>query len=124
MSCFNPPCIRRRVTVLVCVCMCVCVCVCMCVCVRVSVKSHLISGASFRPENSVTYSAGNGDQKFVGFSLKPHHCRNPALPPLKAIHIVGHFPTERVHAHYSIYHVVSHEAAFRELPLAGLSTMA
>ena len=33
----------------------------MCVCV--SVKSHLTSGASVRPETSVTYSAGNGGQK-------------------------------------------------------------
>ena len=37
----------------------------------VSVKSHLTSGASIRPETSVTYSAGNGGQKYVGFSLKP-----------------------------------------------------
>ena len=28
-----------------------------------SVKSHLTSGASVRPENSVTYSAGNRGQK-------------------------------------------------------------
>ena len=39
----------------------------------VSVKSHLTSGASVRPETSVTYSAGNGGQKNVGFSLKPLH---------------------------------------------------
>ena len=38
--------------------------------VCVSVKSNLTPGASVRPENTVTYSAGNGDQKFVGFSLK------------------------------------------------------
>ena len=43
----------------------------MCVCVCVSVKSHLTSGAPVRPETSVTYSAGNGGQKYVGFSLKP-----------------------------------------------------
>ena len=41
----------------------------------VSVKSHLTSGASVRPENSVTYSAGNGGQKYVGFSLKPLHSK-------------------------------------------------
>ena len=35
-----------RVTVVVCVCVCACVCVC------VSVKSHLTSGASVRPENT------------------------------------------------------------------------
>ena len=33
------------------------------VCVCVSVKSHLTSRASVRPETSVTYSAGNGGQK-------------------------------------------------------------
>ena len=37
--------------------------VCVCVCVCVSVKSHLTSRASVRPETSVTYSAGNGGQK-------------------------------------------------------------
>ena len=36
------------------------------VCVCVSVKSHLTSGASVRPENTVTYSAGNGGQKICG----------------------------------------------------------
>ena len=36
------------------------------VCVCVSVKSHLTYGASVRPENAVTYSAGNGGQKICG----------------------------------------------------------
>ena len=35
----------------------------VCVCVCLSVKSHLTYGASVRPENAVTYSAGNEDQK-------------------------------------------------------------
>ena len=35
--------------------------------VCVSVKSHLTSGASVRPENAVTYSAGNEIQKVCGF---------------------------------------------------------
>ena len=38
----------------------------VCVCVCVSVKSNLTSGASVRPENTVTYSAGNGGQKICG----------------------------------------------------------
>ena len=42
----------------------VCVSVCLCVCV--SVKSHLTYGASVRPENAVTYSAGNEGQKICG----------------------------------------------------------
>ena len=49
---------RRRVTVVGFVCVCLCVCV--------SVKSHLTSGASVRPENTVVYSAGNGGQKICG----------------------------------------------------------
>ena len=36
------------------------------VCVCVSVKSHLTYGASVRPENAVTYSAGNEGQKVCG----------------------------------------------------------
>ena len=43
--------------------------------VSVCLKLHLTSGASVRPENTVTYSAGNGGQKFVGFSLKPLRSR-------------------------------------------------
>ena len=35
-------------------------------CVCLSVKSHLTSGASVRPENTVLYSAGNGGQKICG----------------------------------------------------------
>ena len=31
-----------------------------------SVKPHLTSGASVRPENTVTYSAGNGGLKICG----------------------------------------------------------
>ena len=34
--------------------------------VCVSVKSHLTSGESVCPENSVTYSAGNGGQDICG----------------------------------------------------------
>ena len=39
---------------------------CSWVCVSVSVKSHLTSGASVRPENSVKYSAVNEGQKICG----------------------------------------------------------
>ena len=42
----------------------VCLSVCLCVCV--SVKSHLTYGASVRPENAVTYSAGNEGRKICG----------------------------------------------------------
>ena len=50
-------CLRRRVTVVGSVC--------------VSVKSHITSGASVRPENTVTTQQGTKVKKFVGFSLKP-----------------------------------------------------
>ena len=52
----------------------------MCVCV--SVKSHLTSGASVRPENAVTYSAGNEGQKICGVFSKTHAFGDRALPPL------------------------------------------
>ena len=51
---------RWRVTVVGSVCVFVCLCVC------VSVKSHLTSGASVRPEISVTYVASNRGQKNCG----------------------------------------------------------
>ena len=38
----------------------------VCVCVCLSVKSHLTYGASVRPENTVTHSAGNEGQKICG----------------------------------------------------------
>ena len=38
----------------------------LCVSVCLSVKSHLTYGASVRPENAVTYSAGNEGQKICG----------------------------------------------------------
>ena len=40
--------------------------VCLYLSVCLSVKSHLTYGASVRPENAVTYSAGNGGQNICG----------------------------------------------------------
>ena len=54
--------------------------VCACVSVCLSVKQHLTSGASVRPENAVTYSAGNVGRKIVAFSLKLLRSRATALP--------------------------------------------
>ena len=34
------------------------------------------------------------------FSLKLLHCGYPALPLLKAVRLVSHFPAESAHAHY------------------------
>ena len=39
----------------------------VCVSVCLSVKSHLTLEASLRPENAVTYSAGDEGQKICGF---------------------------------------------------------
>ena len=60
----------------------------VCVSVCVSVKSHLTSGASVRRENAATHSAGNEGQKKW---LKLLRCQDRALPPMMAIHQVGHF---------------------------------
>ena len=46
-------------------------CLCVCVSVCLSVKSHLTSGAFVRPENTVTYLAGNGGQKICGVFFDP-----------------------------------------------------
>ena len=59
--------------------MCVCVSVYLSVCLSVclSVKSHLTSGASFRPENAVTHSADDKGQNTCGvFSETPQLSRS------------------------------------------------
>ena len=73
----------------------------MCVSVCLSVKSHLTSGASVRPENTVTYSAVNGGQKICGVFSETAPLQRSSTTPLKAIGSVGHFPAESAHAHYS-----------------------
>ena len=62
----------------------------------------LTLGVSVRPKNTVTYSTGNRVQKFCGVFSETSHCGDPALPPLKAICSVSHFPAESAHAPYSI----------------------
>ena len=83
---------------------CASVCMCLCVC--------LLSYISPLERLFVLKILSHTQQamkvkEFVGFSLKPIGCRNPALPPLKGICTVSHFPAESMHVHYSIYHVVS-----------------
>ena len=56
----------------------------VCVCVCVSVNSHLTSGASVRPENTVTYSAGNRGQKTFGFFSETAPFQRSSTAPLKA----------------------------------------
>ena len=75
------------------------------ICLCVSVKSHLTSGASVRPENTVTYSASNGGQNICGGFSETARLQRSSTAPLKAIRAVGHFPAESAHAHYSQYHM-------------------
>ena len=75
----------------------------VCVCVRLSVKSYLTSGASVHPENTVTYSAGNGCQNICGVFSETALLLRSSTPSVESrIRLVGHFPVESAHAHYSI----------------------
>ena len=49
-----------------------------------SVKSHLTSGASVRPENIVTYSAPNGGQNICGVFSETAPLQRFSTAPLKA----------------------------------------
>ena len=71
----------------------------LCVCVCLSVKSHLTSGASVRPENPVTYSVGYGGQNICGVFSETARLQRSSTPPLKAIRTVGHFPVESARAY-------------------------
>ena len=89
-------------------CVCVCVCVSVCLCVCVSVKSHLTSGTSVRPEYTVIYSAT--EVKNCGFFSEIAPLQRSSTAPLKVVRMVGHFPAESAHSqyhekNYSQYHV-------------------
>ena len=58
------------------------------------------SGASVRPENAVTYSAGNGGQTICGGFSETAPLQRSNTP--SAIRTVGHFPAEGAHAHYAL----------------------
>ena len=91
MNLINP---RRacaaRVTVVVRVCVCVCV----------SVKSKLTSGASVRPETSVTYSTGNEGQKICGDFSETAPLRRSSTASVEWPYGRPFF-AESAHAHYS-----------------------
>ena len=53
-----------------------------CVSVCLSVKSKLTSGASVRPETSVTYSTGNGGQKICGVFSETAPLQRSSTAPL------------------------------------------
>ena len=47
-------------------------------------KSHLTSGASVRPENSVTYLAGNGGQNICGIFSETTPLRRSSTHPVES----------------------------------------
>ena len=77
---------RRRVTVVGSVCL--------------SVKSHLTSGASVRPENTVTYPVGNEGQNICGVFSETTLLQRSSTASVESIRTVCHFPAESAHAHY------------------------
>ena len=56
--------------------------VCVCVCVCLSVKSHLTSRRSVRPENAVTYSASNEGQKICSVFSETAPLQRSAAPSI------------------------------------------
>ena len=72
-----------------------------------SVKSHLTYGAPVRPENAVTYSAGNEGQNICGVFSETAPLQRSSTPSIVRPCVQSAiFPAESgTHAHYSIYHV-------------------
>ena len=71
--------------------------------VCVSVKSHLTYGASVRPENAVTYSAGNEGQNICGVFSETAPLQRSSTPSIVRPCVQSAiFPAESTHAHYSM----------------------
>ena len=71
--------------------------------VCVSVKSHLTYGASVRPENAVTYSAGNEGQNICGVFSETDALQRSSTPSVVRPCVQSAiFPAESTHAHYSM----------------------
>ena len=78
--------------------------------VGVSVKSHLTYGASVRPENAVTYSAGNEGQKICGVFSETAPLQRSSTPSVvrpcvqsACVFLVSHDTPPRVQ-HFSAFH--------------------
>ena len=71
--------------------------VCLCVCV--SVKPHLTSRASVRPEINVTYSTGNEGQKICGDFSETAPLRRSSTYPIVQLSLVSQFLLCRKNAH-------------------------
>ena len=69
-----------------------------------SVKSHLTSGASVRPENAVTYSAGNEGQKICGVFSETAPLQRSSTPSVDGHTYSRPFFLRKAltHAHYSM----------------------
>ena len=81
----------------------------------VSVKSHLTYGASVRPENAVTYSAGNEGQNICGVFSETaplQRSSTPSVVRLMPIFIAA----ENAHAHVQPSGVLAHVYTLQPLP--------
>ena len=75
----------------------------VCVSVCLYVKSHLTYGASVRPENAVTYSAGNEGQNVCGVFSETAPLQRSSTPSIVRPCVQSAiFPAESTHAHYSM----------------------
>ena len=71
--------------------------------VCLSVKSHLTYGASVRPENAVTYSAGNEGQNMCGVFSETAPLQRSSTPSIVRPCVQSAiFPEESMHTHYSM----------------------
>ena len=90
-----------------------------CVCVCLSVKSHLTSGASVRPENAVTYSAGDEGQNICGVFSETAPLQRSSTPSVVRPCVQSAiFPCVYAHAYFSCIYAhdtpprVQHFSAF------------
>ena len=92
-----------------------------CVCVCLSVKSHLTSGASVRPENAVTYSAGDEGQKICGVFSETAPLQRSSTPsvvrPCVQSAIFQYVFLVYAHAYSRVYTHMIHRRGFSTLVL-------
>ena len=93
----------------------------VCVCVCLSVKSHLTYGASVRPENAVTYSAGNEGQNFCGVFSETAPLQRSSTPsvvwPCVQSAIFQYVFLVYAHAYSRVYTRMIHRGGFSTLVL-------
>ena len=77
-----------------------------------SVKSHLTFGAPVHPENTVTYSAGNGGPKICGVFPETASLQRSSTPSIEGHTYSWPFSCgKHAHAYYSIYHMMGAEGS-------------